>query len=97
MDNNSDNKGVVILTGIQHGEGEVAIRVDGEGARLGTLEPLGPDTPEGEEVLTFEGEGPVLSVVDVARVVSGPAKCNSRDFRAGWDRIFGGHHQVASA
>lgn len=86
----------VIRTGVQVEGGELAVRINEEGVSAGAVKEFGPDTPEGTEVLQVEAHGPIGRVIGVSKV-TGPAKCNSNDFRSGWDRIFGGNRQVAQA
>lgn len=50
----------------------------------------GRPIPEGAEVLSREGDGPVYDVVGAGASGKGPAKVNSGEYRDSWDRIFGG-------
>lgn len=74
-------------------DGKRALKFDSEG-----VHPLEAAEP-GEADVVVETKpllGPLREITKETRI-DGPAKVNSDEYRAGWDRIFGGKQEVGQA
>jgi hypothetical protein len=92
----------VVLFGppTEDGEGYRVLRHTNDETLMGTVRPLKHGKPiQGEAVRLAPRQGPLplYDVVHDDEARSGPAKVNSREFLAGWDRIFGQRSTVGQA